>query len=89
VADVPLYECRRYGRAWALDPRCVTECPVCGAPPGSPCRRPSGHSGPMVESHAGREQLAVDRGLLERCPGPADGPPPERPVQPRLPRFGG
>lgn len=33
-------------------------CPACGARAGSWCRRPSGHSGPMVDFHAARRRIA-------------------------------
>jgi len=47
-------------------PRSV-ECPLCGAPAGSPCRRPSGRR--ATSPHAGRVELAEARdagsGILE------------------------
>ena len=45
--------------------RLEVECPTRHAPIGRKCRRPSGHE---CELHASRDQRAMDRGLLERCP---------------------
>lgn len=39
------------------DPKAV-DCPTCGAKAGNWCKRPSGHSGPMVAFHATRRKAA-------------------------------
>lgn len=39
------------------DPKTV-DCPTCGAKAGGWCKRPSGHSGPMVAFHAARRKAA-------------------------------
>lgn len=57
--------CNFCGREWTRHPAWEIECPLCHARIGSRCKRPSGHG---CETHAGREQLAVDRGLIEICP---------------------
>ncbi|HRQ14894.1 MAG TPA: hypothetical protein PK205_16445 [Promineifilum sp.] len=39
-------------------PCMAVECPTCGAKAGGWCKRPSGHSGPMVAFHAARRKAA-------------------------------
>ena len=39
-------------------PTMVVDCPMCGATVGHWCKRPSGHSGPMVAFHAARRKAA-------------------------------
>lgn len=41
----------------SVDPKSVA-CPSCGATAGGWCKRPSGHSGPMVAFHAARRKAA-------------------------------
>ena len=65
--------CNACGQEWPRHPALEVECPKCGADVGLGCRRPSDHSGPFVEPHTEREQLAVDRKLLEMCPASARG----------------
>jgi len=60
--------CNACGEEWNRHPALIVECPQCGAAAHADCVRPSGHSGPFIEPHAAREQLAVDRGLLALCP---------------------
>lgn len=43
----------------AVDPLNVP-CPMCHAKAGSRCKRPSGHSGPLVQTHAGRIKAAAN-----------------------------
>lgn len=47
-------------------------CPTCGAKAGRWCKRPSGHSGPMVSFHAARRKAAEDA-ARESAP-PVEGP---------------
>lgn len=42
-------------------PFAQVDCPTCGATAGHWCRRPSGHSGPLVEFHAARRKLASEQ----------------------------
>lgn len=56
------------GRTWLRDPVLEVTCPDCGAPIGVRCRRPSGHSGPMVKLHAARDLLADRIGAYGHCP---------------------
>lgn len=64
-----MYVCDRCGRTWSIHPYSLVACPVCQAEVGRRCRRPSGHKGPAIDYHVEREQLALDLGLLTRCPG--------------------
>ncbi len=60
--------CARCGQTWEKNPILEVECPVCQAKPGQKCKRPSEHE--AWEPHIPREQLAMDRGFLQKCPGP-------------------
>lgn len=62
------YICDLCGQVWDVHPFSLAPCSVCGAKRGQRCSRPSGHKGPMVEYHVEREQLALDLGLLDKCP---------------------
>lgn len=55
-------------RSWARDPVLEVACPDCRAPVGARCRRPSGHAGPLIDLHAGRDILADRDGHYGRCP---------------------
>jgi hypothetical protein len=55
--------CLRCGQEYKQDPPFEIECPVCHAPPGQYCRRPSGHSGPFVAFHAERDLEAARLGF--------------------------
>lgn len=55
-------------RSWPRDPVLDVVCPDCRAPVGVRCRRPSGHSGPMVALHAARDLLADRVGAYGPCP---------------------
>lgn len=55
-------------RSWPRDPVLEVDCPDCHAPVGVRCRRPSGHSGPLVELHAARDLLADHVGAYGDCP---------------------
>lgn len=79
--------CRRCGHEWPAerDPALAVACPECSAPPGRPCRRPSGHSlFGAGNVHAARDLLAESQGAYRHgdCPGP-------RPLPHELPLFGG
>ena len=55
--------CLRCGQEYPTDPPFEIFCPVCHAPPGQYCRRPSGHSGPFVAFHAERDLEAARQGF--------------------------
>lgn len=57
-------QCRNCGEGWARDPAITLACDRCGADAGTPCRRPRG--GNEVVCY-GRDQRAVEQGLLTRC----------------------
>lgn len=63
--------CHFCGQQWTRHPALEVECPKCSADVGLGCRRPSGHTGPFIEPHEEREQLAVDRRILGMC---SEGP---------------
>lgn len=58
--------CANCGQEWERDPALEVERPICKAPVGRSCRRPSGHVCPI---HAKRDLLAM-RELQDygRCP---------------------
>lgn len=56
------------GRSWRRDPVLEVVCPDCRAPIGARCKRPSGHSGPLIALHASRDILADRLGFCGRCP---------------------
>lgn len=61
--------CMKCGHHYELDPQLAVPCPECGAKAGSFCRRPSEHSGPMVNTHAIRDLLALALGKYDcGCP---------------------
>jgi len=65
--------CSACGTQWPRDPALEVECPKCEAKIGHYCRvrRPSGHTtnfGNKTLIHPARDQLAMDMGLLKRCP---------------------
>lgn len=65
--------CHACGQEWPRDPALEVECPKCDAKVGHYCivRRPSGHTanfGNKTLIHPQRDQLAMDRGYLQRCP---------------------
>lgn len=64
-----MFTCRNCGQSWRRDPALEVACPECGAGVGSPCKRPSGHPLPYHDVHIPRDQLALDRGYIQRCPG--------------------
>jgi hypothetical protein len=55
-------------RQWPRDPVLEVSCPDCHAPVGTRCRRPSGHSGPLIALHAARDVLAYRQGFYGPCP---------------------
>jgi hypothetical protein len=55
-------------RTWPRDPVPEVACPDCKAPIGARCRRPSGHSGPLIELHAARDILADREDKYGSCP---------------------
>ncbi|MDP2663444.1 MAG: hypothetical protein Q8R28_22240 [Dehalococcoidia bacterium] len=58
--------CRNCGQEWGRNPVLEVPCSSCRAPVGTWCRRPSGHR--AMDLHRQREELAMERGLLHRCP---------------------
>jgi hypothetical protein len=54
--------CPLCGHTWPRDPCFEVACPTCGANAGAYCKRPSGHSGPMVPFHAERDLAAAAAG---------------------------
>lgn len=63
--------CSACGQEWPRDPALEVACPKCAAKVGHYCRRkrPSGHDATFEKQliHPERDQLAMDRGFLERC----------------------
>jgi hypothetical protein len=59
---IPVW-CSKCGQEHEQDPTFEVKCPVCNAPPGQYCRRPSGHSGPFVAFHAERDLVAARLGF--------------------------
>lgn len=55
-------------RSWPRDPVLEVACPDCRVPVGTRCRRPSGHSGPLIDLHASRDILADREGHYGPCP---------------------
>lgn len=54
------FRCNRCGDQWEEDPRLSVPCPTCHARAGSRCRRPSGHSGLLIDPHAARKRAAFE-----------------------------
>lgn len=67
------FRCHRCGESWPDHPVTRVPCPVCGAPAGAWCRRPSGHRA-WGEPHVERERAALTAGVLRMCPGAARPP---------------
>ena len=67
--------CQACGDSWPFDPAFLIACPVagCTAKVGPPCYRPGGHR-VWGGSHNGREQAALDAGVLKPCPAAARPP---------------
>jgi hypothetical protein len=64
--------CSACNMEWARDPALEVQCPKCNAKAGHYCRiqRPSGHTcnfGAKTLIHPSRDQLAMDKGFLQRC----------------------
>lgn len=62
-------KCHRCGQEWPRDPALEVKCPQCNAGVGVRCRRPSGHYLMGCQVHASRDRLALERGVLQKCPG--------------------
>jgi len=65
--------CSACGQEWERDPAIEVECPKCDAKVGHYCRvrRPSERTcnfGNKTLIHPARDQLAMDKGFLQRCP---------------------
>lgn len=62
--------CQKPGcdRSWPRDPALEVRCPDCGAPVGSPCKRPSGHTVFAFGVHASRDLAADAAGKYGVCP---------------------
>lgn len=69
MADRPMY-CQKPGcdRFWPRDPALEVICPDCGAPIGSPCKRPSGHTVFAHGVHGARDLAADAAGKYGICP---------------------
>lgn len=59
--------CHACGQTWPRHPVLEVPCPACHARIGVWCQRPSGH-GAWGDLHVAREQLALERGVLQMCP---------------------
>ena len=60
--------CHACGEEFPRHPALEVKCPDCGANVGVHCTKPSGHTFWKHElPHVNREQLAVDRGLMNIC----------------------
>ena len=70
------FVCNNCGETWLRHPATVVPCPDCKAAAGSVCKRPSGHNLFGDDVHLCREQLAVDQGLLTKCPQALPAPTP-------------
>lgn len=67
------FVCHDCGQGWERHPATAVPCPLCGAPEGSPCKRPSGHDVIGGIPHVERERRAVDEGVPGMCPeGPTE-----------------
>jgi hypothetical protein len=60
--------CRFCGQEWPEHPARAVPCPRCNAEPGRPCKRPSEHELYGGQVHKEREELALERGLMQVCP---------------------
>lgn len=65
--------CRRCGQEWPRDPALEVPCPVCRAPVGQRCRRPSGHGVFGGGLHAARDEVANRAGILAKYNGGLGG----------------
>lgn len=62
--------CQLCGEKYTRDPAYEVACPVCRAPAGSPCMRPSEHT--AWEIHPERDGEALRQGFIKKCPkGPS------------------
>jgi len=53
------------GHEFPQDPCFEVDCPDCGAKKSQYCQRPSGHQGPFVLFHSGRDLLALKLGFYD------------------------
>jgi hypothetical protein len=64
--------CQHCGEEWERDPALEVPCPICNSMVGHYCghKRPSGHKVRFGSTliHPARDQLATNRGFLQRCP---------------------
>jgi hypothetical protein len=60
--EVPCLTCRHI---FPQDPPFEVECPMCLAPAGQYCKRPSGHQGPFNAFHAERDLEALRAGFYD------------------------
>lgn len=60
--------CLRCGQEWPRDPALEVACPLCRAPVGRACRRPSQHEVYGGAVHSARDQAALDAGFVQMCP---------------------
>lgn len=76
-----MVRCELCGQQWPRDPALEVACPICLAPAGVKCRRPSGHP---CDLHAARDRRALDLGLINPCPAAQRKPDNERHIQQRF-----
>ncbi len=58
--------CSNCGQEWPRDPAEQVPCPVCRAPVGRKCKRPSEHGTWGGQPHPARDQAAMNAGLLKK-----------------------
>lgn len=58
--------CENCGEKWPRDPAYEVACPVCKAPPGRLCKRPSEHAAWTI--HPERDGAALKAGFIKPCP---------------------
>ena len=61
--ELPLVIEEKQEPATFKHPAMAVACPSCGATVGHWCKRPSGHSGPMVAFHAARRKAVEGQGV--------------------------
>jgi hypothetical protein len=70
--------CSACGQQWPQDPALEVVCPICNAQAGYYCceKRPSGYRIRFGSTliHPARDQLAMDKGFLQKCPAATIAP---------------
>ena len=59
--------CLKCGHGFTQDPIFEVPCPHCKANIGCYCKRPSGHSGPLVDFHGERDVAALKAGFYDHA----------------------